>query len=369
MSYSTKRIISILVFLLTGLALCLGLAPDAAAADEWESFLDGVAQIQRLAEEYAGEPGEEALLLTLNYLRAERYADMEWDLVLGAADEEFAVLVDSRNPELAGLQQTQLLTLPEGRSVDAIHLIAALAGSYKQAGALCGWGGDCMQLAEQYSGQADSVDGYYALMQPAFGGAENASLFPESDLLADLDGMVLGATLQPEDDLAQHLRDYCASMTDAVRAEKFIQAQLGSANTGDRAALYEAFETALLDNDGMKLFLMLRGHADLDEDNAVVVDTDIDSGMRAAARLLADWLADALDGAVVQAPASGDGGSSDSESTPPAATPAPSPAPETTDGSPAIGWLQARLLVLLCLGGAAVLLLAALTLAIKSRHK
>ena len=85
MSYSTKRIFSILFSLLVGLALCLGLAPDAAAADEWESFLDGVAQIQRLAEEYAGEPGEEALLLTLNYLRAERYADMEWDLVLGAA--------------------------------------------------------------------------------------------------------------------------------------------------------------------------------------------------------------------------------------------------------------------------------------------
>ena len=41
---------------------------------------------------------------------------------------------------------------------------------------------------------------------------------------------MLGATLQPEDDLAQHLRDYCASMTDAVRAEKFIQAQLGSAD-------------------------------------------------------------------------------------------------------------------------------------------
>ena len=78
MSYSTKRIFSILFSLLVGLALCLGLAPDAAAADEWESFLDGVAQIQRLAEEYAGEPGEEALLLTLNYLRAERYADMEW---------------------------------------------------------------------------------------------------------------------------------------------------------------------------------------------------------------------------------------------------------------------------------------------------
>lgn len=367
MSHSTKRILSILFSLLTGLALCLGLAPDAAAADNWEDFLAGVEQIQRLAEEYAGEPGADALLLTMNYLRAERYSDMEWDLVLGAADKEFSALVDSRNPELAGLQQTQLLTLPEGRSVDAIHLIAALAGSYKQAGALCGWGGDCMQLAEQYSGQADSVDGYYTLMQPAFGGAENASLFPKSDLLADLDGMVLGATLQPEDDLARHLRNYYTGITDAVRAEKFIQAQLGSADTGDRAALYEAFETALLDNDGMKLFLMLRGHADLDGDNAVVVDPDMDSGMRAAARLLADWLADALDGAVVQAPAGGASSSPDASSDAP--VPTPSPAPDSTDDSPAMGWLQARLLVLLCLGGAAVLLLTALTLAIKGRHK
>ena len=151
------------------------------------------------------------------------------------------------------------------------------------------------------------------------------------------------------------LKNILIVVNDIERAKKFYRDLFGL--------------EAVLDNDGMKLFLMLRGHADLDEDNAVVVDPDIDSGMRAAARLLADWLADALDGAVVQAPASGDGGSSDSESTPPAATPAPSPAPETTDGSPAIGWLQARLLVLLCLGGAAVLLLAALTLAIKSRHK
>ena len=58
MSYSTKRIFSILFSLLVGLALCLGLAPDAAAADEWESFLDGVAQIQRLARNMPANRGK-----------------------------------------------------------------------------------------------------------------------------------------------------------------------------------------------------------------------------------------------------------------------------------------------------------------------
>lgn len=366
MSYSTKRIVPILLSLLAGLALCLGLAPGATAAYEgWDGFLDGVARVQRLVGEYAGEPGGEALLLTVNYLRAERYADMEWDLVLGAPDEEFAALVESRAPELAALQTVQLLTLPEGRSLDAIHLIAALAGSYQQAGALCGWGGDCMQLAEQYSGQADSVDGYYALMEPVFAGGENDSLFPASDLLADLDGMVLGATLQPQDDLAEHLRAYYAGVTDETRAVKFIQAQLGGADTGDRAGLCEALEAALLDNDGMKLFLMLRGHGDLGEDNQVVLDPDIENGMRAAARLLADWLAEAAGGAVVEPPAGGDNTGEES----PAATPAPSPAPAGTETGGAMGWLQARLLAFALLGGAAVLLLTALTVAVKGRRR
>lgn len=367
MKNSTKCILLRGLSLLLGLAVCLGLAPGAAAASDWEGFLEGIDQLQRLAEEQAGEPGEAALLLTVNYLRAERYSDMEWDLVLGAPDEAFAALVASRAPELAALQSVQLLTLPEGRSVDAIHLIAALAGSYKQAGALCGWGGDCMQLAEQFAGQAEGVDGYGALLGPVFGGGENDSLFPESDLLADLDGMVLGATLQPQDDLAQHLRDYYANVTDENRAVRFIQAQLGGADTGDRAALYEAFEAALLDNDGMKLFLMLRGHASLDEDNAVVMDPDIDSAMRAAARLLADWLAEATGGAVVQPPASGDN-SEDGES----AAPTPSPAPDgdgDTEAGEAMGWLQARLLAFALLGAGAVLLLAALTVAVKARRR
>ena len=362
---STKRILFRLFAVLAGLALCLGLAPGAAAAyEDWDSFLDGVARVQQLAEEQAGGPGEEALLLTMNYLRAARYSDMEWDLVLGAVDEEFTSLVESRAPELAALQTVQLLTLPEGRSVDAIHLIAALAGSYKQAGALCSWGGDCMQLAEQFAGRADGVEGYLALMGPVFAGGENDSLFPASDLLADLDGMVLGATLQPEEDLAEHLRTYYAEVTDATRAEKFIQAQLGGADTGDRAGLYEALEAALLDNDGMKLFLILRGHGDLGEDNQVVLDPDIENGMRAAARLLADWLAEATGGAVVAPPA---GGGSDGES--PAATPTPSPAPSGTETGGAMGWLQARLLAFALLGGAAVLLLTALTVAVRARRK
>ena len=365
MSNSTNSIPFRGITLLLGLVLCLALLPRAAAADDWESFLDGVEHLQQLAEEHAGEPGKEALLLTVNYLRAVRYADMEWDLVLGAADEEFAALVGSRAPELADLQRVKLLTLPQGQPIDAIHLIAALAGSYQQAGMLCGWGGDCMQLAEQFRGQAEDTEGYYALMQPVFGGEENASLFPESDLLADLDGMVLGATLQPEDDLAQHLRTYYAAVTDASRAEAFIQAQLGGADTGDRAALYTALESALLDDDGMKLFLMLRGHADLNEDNAVVLDGAIDSGMRAAARLLADWLADALNGAVVSPPAADQTHEENSTSQVPASSPA-APSGEAPD---VLSGQQARWLAFVLLGGAAALLLIALAAALGGRRR
>ena len=352
----TKRIIFSGISLLLGASFCLLPVLRVRAADDWEEFLAGIGRLQQLAEEYAGEPGGSALLLTMNYLRAERYSDVEWDLVLGAADAGFAALVEQRAPELADLQTVERLTTPQGEEIDAIHLIATLAGSAKQSGMLCGWGGDCMQLTEQFAGQADSVDGYYAVMQPVFSGAENASRFPQSDLLADLDGMVLGATLQPEDDLAQHLAGYYADVTRAARAEKFIQAQLGGADTGDRQALYQAFETALLDNDGMKLFLMLRGHAELDEEQQVILDPDTENGMRAAARLMADWLADALDGAVVSPP--GDAGEVQ-----------PSPSPDPGAGLVTVNWLQARLLALVLLGGAAVLLLTALTVLVRSWRK
>lgn len=72
----------------TMLCGCLLLAPGARAAETTalEDTLEQTARLQQLAEEYAaGQQTEmEPLTLTINYIRAQRYADTTWDMILGS---------------------------------------------------------------------------------------------------------------------------------------------------------------------------------------------------------------------------------------------------------------------------------------------
>ena len=52
--------------------------------------------------------------------------------------------------------------LPNGQDIDFGHLLAAMNLVYRGMPITGSWGGDCMQLAQVYAGQASDSDGYAA---------------------------------------------------------------------------------------------------------------------------------------------------------------------------------------------------------------
>ena len=206
---------------LAGVLILAGVAaPPARAQGEWEDTLADISRLQQLAREYAAgqEKEPDSLLLTLNYLRARRYEDFSWDLILGPADEDFQALVAQQAPELAELQQIDLMTTPGGEQVDFIHLLAGAAGAWQGMPVICAWGGDCIQLAQAARGMDPAAS--RQTLEPLFGASDQSSLFPLSDLLADLDGANLGAELTPEADLAQALENYYGQIDSRERCRR-----------------------------------------------------------------------------------------------------------------------------------------------------
>ena len=119
----------------TMLCGCLLLAPGARAAETTalEDTLEQTARLQQLAEEYAaGQQTEmEPLTLTINYIRAQRYADTTWDMILGEPSEDFAGFVEQQAPELAQLQTLENVEIPAtGEPVDFVHLVAGIGATW-----------------------------------------------------------------------------------------------------------------------------------------------------------------------------------------------------------------------------------------------
>ena len=54
------------------------------------------------------------------------------------------------------------------QGIDFGHLLAAMNLVYRGMPITGSWGGDCMQLAQVYAGQASDADGYASLMQQTF---------------------------------------------------------------------------------------------------------------------------------------------------------------------------------------------------------
>lgn len=294
------------------LAFCLGLAalcsfgPRARAAPHpLDAALEQTRRIQQLAGEYAAQPegAAEPLMLTVNYIRAQRYTGFTWDMILGRADEGFAAWVGERAPELAALQSVRNVALPSGEEVDFVHLVAGAGATYKRVPAVCTWGGDCIQLAGSIQGAGPDEAACMKLLAPYFAAAdENASLLPRSDWLADLDGVNIGGGLAAGSDLAGAIETYYASITDAGRARQFVASQFGAADTGDTEAFRALVKSAFFQDPGIQLFLMSEEYLTLDSDKNPAPVESMRAPLNAACSLLADELAAMLGGAQVDAP-------------------------------------------------------------------
>ena len=289
----------------TMLCGCLLLAPGARAAETTalEDALEQTARLQQLAEEYAaGQQTEtEPLTLTINYIRAQRYADTTWDMILGEPSEEFAGFVEQQAPELAQLQTLENVEIPAtDEPVDFVHLVAGIGATWKRLPVVCTWGGDCIQLAGSVQGSDMDEESCVQQLKPYFACEdENASLLPKSDWLADLDGVNIGSTLTQDSDLAESIREYYRSISTGERARRFVLAQFGEVDTGDQQAFRQQVKDKFFSDSGVQLLLLSQKQMTLDEERNFVVVDSLNAPLNAVCSLTADTLAEMLDGAKV----------------------------------------------------------------------
>lgn len=289
----------------TMLCGCLLLAPGARAAETTalEDTLEQTARLQQLAEEYAaGQQTEmEPLTLTINYIRAQRYADTTWDMILGEPSEDFAGFVEQQAPELAQLQTLENVEIPAtGEPVDFVHLVAGIGATWKRLPVVCTWGGDCIQLAGSVQGSGMDEESCIQQLKPYFACEdENASLLPKSDWLADLDGVNIGSTLTQDSDLAESIREYYRSISTGERARRFVLAQFGEVDTGDQQTFRQQVKDKFFSDSGVQLLLLSQKQMTLDEERNFLVVDSLNAPLNAVCSLTADTLAEMLDGAKV----------------------------------------------------------------------
>ena len=274
------------------LALCSGPAPRAAAA-EYDDTRDRLARLQDLAESYAAEHEGDPILLTLSYTRTGSYNTAIWQLTAGARDSEFEAYVNENDADLAALQGMTTLTLPTGETTDFGHMLASMNLVYNGLPITGSWGGDCMELAKSFHGQADDAAGYAGLMQSAFNtGDSSSSVFSAEDLRADLDSVVVGSQLTRDSDIADTLRSYYDGLTEYDRAYQFIALSFGTVNTSD-SGFSDVVYNAIVQDTGMQLLFYMN---DMWTGSGWTIDESYAPAVRGATDLLAGYLAGAVNG-------------------------------------------------------------------------
>ena len=252
--------------------------------------------MQALAAEFCtqSDSADDPVLLTLTYTRSGAYGSTVWAMTAGLQNSEFDAFVEQRDPTLSELKNVGSLTLPNGQAVDFNHLLASVNMTYRGLPTAGGWGGDCMELAQAYSGQASDAAGYAELMRATFNIDDDGanSVFGDQDLRADLDSVIVGAQISADSDLAATLRNYYANLTDYDRARQFIMLSFGSVNTGDKS-FKEVVYNALLQDSGAQLMLYLNGMWQLD---GWQLDPACAPALRGATDLLAEYLSGCVNG-------------------------------------------------------------------------
>lgn len=267
---------------------------DGAAA------IDQLGQLQTLAESYVSEQANDAdaLLLTLSFTRTGAYNGTLWQLTAGARDLEFESYALAADESLADLMGMGTTTMPSGGDIDLGHMLASVNLVYRSVPVAGSWGGDCMELVQQYAGQAQDAEGYTALMSSGFAEEDGTSVFGAWDLRADLDSVNIGAQLTADSSLAQVMKDYYADLTDYDRAYQFIALSFGTVDTSNTESFRQTVYDTLVNDTGMQLLLYLNDM--WDAQGGWSLKEEYAPALRGATDLLADYLADAVNGEKVK---------------------------------------------------------------------
>ena len=294
---NTIRLPRLLVLLGLVSALFFWAAPRASAASVDET-LDRLGRLQDLATDYAAEHDADPILLTLAYTRVGDYNTTMWQLTAGARDTEFESYVSQNDADLSALQGMNTVTLPNGEAIDFGHLLASMNLVYNGIPITGSWGGDCMELAQAYYGQADDAAGYADLMRSTFNIDDDgsSSKFGDQDLRADLDSVVVGSQLTKDSDIADALRSYYDGLTEYDRAYQFISLSFGTADTSS-SSFADSVYNAVMEDAGMQLLFYMNGMWTTD---GWTIEESYAPAVRGATDLLAEYLSGAVNGEKVK---------------------------------------------------------------------
>lgn len=294
----TTRLPRLLLLLGLVWALVFWAAPRAAA-DEYDDTLDRLGRLQDLAVTYAADHEDaDPILLTLSYTRTGDYNTAMWQLTAGARDTEFDAYVAEKDADLEALRGMGTMTLPTGEDIDFGHLLASMNLVYNGLPITGSWGGDCMQLAQVYYGQASDAAGYADLMRATFNMDDDGSnsKFGDEDLRADLDSVVVGSQLTQDTDIADALRDYYDGLTEYDRAYQFIFLSFGTVDTSS-SSFGDTIYGSMMADSGMQLLLYMN---DMWTISNWSVDESYAPALRGATDLLAEYLSGAVNGEKVK---------------------------------------------------------------------
>ena len=261
-------------------------------------MLDRLGRLQALANSYVETEDSSAdpIVLTLSYTRTGDYNTQMWQLTAGVRDAAFENYVNTNDSDLQSLQGMSTVTLPGGQNIDFGHLLASMNLVYNGIPIAGSWGGDCMQLAKAYYGQASDEAGYADVMRATFAKDDDGSVsvFGDQDLRADIDSINVGAELTKDTDIATALRDYyqnlSANVVDYARAKQFIILNFGTVDTSADNFGDVIYET-MLEDSGMQLLLYMNG---MWTTSGWTVNNEYAPALHGAADLLAEWLANAV---------------------------------------------------------------------------
>lgn len=273
-------------------------AAPRAAAEEYDETLDRLSRLQQLATDYTADSEDDPILLTLSYTRTGDYNTAMWQLTAGARDTEFDSYVAEHDADLSALQGMNTMTLPNGQKIDFGHLLASMNLVYNGLPITGSWGGDCMELAQAYAGQASDAAGYADLMRATFAIDDDGSTskFGDQDLRADLDSVVVGSQLTKDSNIADALRSYYTDLTDYDRAYQFISLSFGTVDTKS-ATFGDTVYQSMLADSGMQLLLYMNGMWSSD---GWTVDEASAPALRGATDLLTEYLSNAVNGEKVK---------------------------------------------------------------------
>jgi len=286
-------------------------ALGAPVIDDYMTFLVNLMYLEQIADVYAVQnPGKDPVALVIKYIRTgvERYNSGSWGIMAGYEDEDFAKFVSSMEDQInsslsedewimvTGLKNLEIMTLPNGDTVDIGHLFGTMDITYHNNFSVnhadvAGWCGDLVDLMEfsDKGGVTGTVEQMvaeisenYLLLDPPFDGVPGMS---QADVYGDLDALYIMDHLKnteyhvEENSIFMLFYSYFTEdLTDEMRADYYIRSRMGGISTRMelRTAIYDAYI-------GNRVISTLEGTREF-------TTTDLDSLRKACCYAFADYI-------------------------------------------------------------------------------